>query len=101
MILQSNEVDAFLATAVEVHSHSGEALQELEVLFLSVFCCDCSVIFSDSIIRLDFVLHQNTVQKLYRDRSTLGCKEMYHPAFSDNFNSSCPIPIIFGTVITE
>jgi len=28
-------------------------------------------------------------------------KKVYHPTFNDNFNSSCPIPVIFGTVITE
>ena len=27
---------------------------------------------------------------------------VYHPTVDDNFNScSCPIPVIFGTVITE
>jgi len=28
-------------------------------------------------------------------------KTVYHPTFNDNFNSGCPIPVIFGTVITE
>jgi len=29
-------------------------------------------------------------------------KKVYHPTSSDNFNSICPIPVIFfGTVITE
>jgi len=36
-ILQSNEVDAFLAAAVEVQSHDREDLQALEVLHISVF----------------------------------------------------------------
>ena len=25
--------------------------------------------------------------------------KVYHPTFSDNFNSNCPILVIFGTVI--
>ena len=33
--------------------------------------------------------------------TTLCCKKVYHPNFDDNFNSSCMIPIIFGTLITE
>jgi len=37
-ILQQNEVDAFLATAVEVQSRSGEDLQKLEVLLI---CSEC------------------------------------------------------------
>jgi len=28
-------------------------------------------------------------------------KNVYHPTANDNFNSSCPITIIFGTNITE
>ena len=32
---------------------------------------------------------------------TLCCKKVYHPTLNDNFNSSCPIPVIFGTIITE
>lgn len=35
VILQPNEVDAFLATAVEVESRSTNDLQELEVLYMS------------------------------------------------------------------
>ena len=27
--------------------------------------------------------------------------DVCHPTFSDDFNSSCPIPAILGTVITE
>jgi len=28
-------------------------------------------------------------------------QKVYHLTFNYNFNSSCPIPVIFGTVITE
>jgi len=28
-------------------------------------------------------------------------KKVYHPTTNYNFNSTCPIPVIFGTVITE
>ena len=30
---------------------------------------------------------------------TLCCKKAHHPTFNDNLNSSCQIPVIFGTVI--
>jgi len=33
--------------------------------------------------------------------TTLCCKKVYHPTFNNNSNSSCPIPVIFGKVITE
>jgi len=32
---------------------------------------------------------------------TLCLKKWYHPITNDNFNNSCPIPVIFGTNITE
>jgi len=32
---------------------------------------------------------------------TLCLKKGYHPNTNDNFNNSCPIPVIFGTNITE
>ena len=47
--LQPNEVDAFLATAVEVEYHSSSDLQQLEVLLMSShvgFCYNCSVTLS-------------------------------------------------------
>jgi len=28
-------------------------------------------------------------------------KKGYHPTTNDNFNNSCQIPVIFGTVIAE
>jgi len=28
-------------------------------------------------------------------------KKVYHPTTNDNFNNSCPIPVIFGTNIAE
>jgi len=28
-------------------------------------------------------------------------KKVYHPTWNDNFNSSCMIPVIFGTVSTD
>jgi len=37
MILQPNEVDAFLATAVEVQCHNGDDLQALEVLLVCIY----------------------------------------------------------------
>ena len=33
--------------------------------------------------------------------TTLCLNSIYHPSTNDNFNSSSPIPIIFGTNITE
>jgi len=37
---------------------------------------------------------------LWRElHSTLCLKERYHPTINDNFNSSGPIPAIFGTYI--
>ena len=33
--------------------------------------------------------------------STLCLKKGYHPTTNDNFNNSCPIPVIFGAVIAE
>jgi len=33
--------------------------------------------------------------------STLCLKKEYLPTTNDNFNSVCPIPVIFGTNITE
>jgi len=32
---------------------------------------------------------------------TLCLKKGYHPTTNDNFNNSCPIPVIFGTIISE
>jgi len=34
-------------------------------------------------------------------RYILCCKQVYHSIYNDNFNDSCPIPVIFGTVIAE
>ena len=28
-------------------------------------------------------------------------KKVYHPILNDNFHSSCPIPEIFGTILTD
>jgi len=28
-------------------------------------------------------------------------KKGYHPTTNDNFNNSCPIPVIFGTTIAD
>ena len=33
--------------------------------------------------------------------STLCLKKGYHPTTNDNFNNSCPIPVMFGTNIAE
>jgi len=35
------------------------------------------------------------------DVFTLCLKKGYHPITNDNFNNSCPIPVIFGTNIAE
>jgi len=44
---------------------------------------------------------QLTFNMAATDTYTVMQKKVYHPTFSDNFNSSCPIPVIFGTVIAE
>jgi len=35
------------------------------------------------------------------ERTTLCLQKGYHPTTNDNFNSTCPIPVISGTNIAE
>jgi len=38
---------------------------------------------------------------LHYQYSTLCPEKVYHPTTNDNFNSTCPIPVIFGANITQ
>ena len=53
-----------------------------------------NLIFSDS--RMAGTIKTNTVVKVH-----CVSKTGYHPTTSDTLNNSCPIPVTFGTNITE
>ena len=53
-------------------------------------------------LTLTVTLTENVTENEYNISNIHLClKKGYHPTTNDNFNNSCPIPVIFGTNIAE
>jgi len=90
----AQQIVPYPITLSDLQDHSGIAI---------LFKCDSAAVEK---ISTDIVLHTVPLQSLSFLLSKLtiylhSVSKRIPPTTNDNFNSSCPIPVIFGTNISE